>query len=151
RLEAQRLDLPCAGAQRAAPRVVIEDGTVVVAEVPQQPPEPFGAAHRAVGDDEDAGADAGATRGGSERLRRRQRMPPFARRRGEVVLDVEKRRAWDVTGEIELSPAAGVAELPAAVGELVAHGRESRCVTEKSRGPETPQTLRRITTFDRHT
>jgi len=54
-----------------------EHRDVVVTEVPEQPPEPRGAAGRAlvVGDDEDSLADPGPTRGGCERLRARARMP----------------------------------------------------------------------------
>jgi hypothetical protein len=37
---------------------------------------------------------------------------------GEVLVDVEERSTRDVSGEIELAPAAWVAELPAAVDEL---------------------------------
>jgi hypothetical protein len=43
-----------------------------------------------------------------------------ARRRSEILVDVEKRRAGDVPGQVELAATAGVAELPAAVDELVA-------------------------------
>jgi hypothetical protein len=47
-------------------------------------------------------------------------MPPaFARRSREVLVDVEEGRAGDVSGEKELTPAAGRAQLPAAVDELV--------------------------------
>ena len=51
-----------------------ENGAVAVAEVAEEPPQPLRAAHRAVGNDEDSGADPGAARGGGETLRRRQRM-----------------------------------------------------------------------------
>jgi hypothetical protein len=40
--------------------------------------------------------------------------------RGEIGIDIEEARAGDVPGEIELAPAPGGAELPAAVDELVA-------------------------------
>ena len=44
----------------SGPRQLLEvdHRAVVVAEVPEQPPEPFRAAHVPVGDDEDAVADA---------------------------------------------------------------------------------------------
>src|ERR1700758_295027 len=48
-------------------------------------------------------------------------MPAFARRVGEVDVDVEERGPRDVTGEVQLAPALGCAELPAAVDELVVH------------------------------
>jgi hypothetical protein len=35
----------------------------------------------------------------------------------EIVVDVEKGRARNVSGEIELPPASGIPELPAAVDE----------------------------------
>ena len=57
-----------AAAQRPEPAVELEHGAVVVAEVAQQPPEPLGAAHVPVGDDEDALADPGP-RGGARRSR----------------------------------------------------------------------------------
>ena len=40
---------------------------------------------------------------------------------GEVLVHVEERGARHVPGEIELAPALGRAQLPAAVDELVAH------------------------------
>jgi hypothetical protein len=50
-------------------------------------------------------------------------MPsPLARLRREVGVDVEEARAGNVAGEVELTPARGIAELPAAVDELVAQG-----------------------------
>ena len=89
------LDLLVARAQRAAPAVEVEHGAVVVTEVAQEPPEPLGAAHVPVGDDEDARADPGP-RGG-----RRRRRPPSgsgcrprrARRGRQVLVDVEERGA----------------------------------------------------------
>ncbi len=39
---------------------------------------------------------------------------------GQVGVDVEKARTRDVAREVELTPTPGVAELPAAVDELVA-------------------------------
>jgi hypothetical protein len=41
---------------------------------------------------------------------------------GEVRVDVEKARTRYVSGDVELAPTSGVAELPAAVDELVAQG-----------------------------
>ena len=43
-----------------------------------------------------------------------------AGRRREVAVDVEKRRARDVPGEVELASACRVGDVPAAVDELVA-------------------------------
>ena len=48
--------------------------------------------------------------------------PALARRRGEVLVHVQERGAGNVPGEVELPAASGVAEIPAAVDELVAHG-----------------------------
>src|SRR6266536_695694 len=122
RLEARGLDLLLAGAQRAEPPVELEHGAVVVAEVAEKPPEPLGAAHVPVGDDEDALADPRARRGADEVVGIRERVPPAgARRRGEILVDVEKRRARVVSGQVELAAPAGVAQLPAAIDELVAH------------------------------
>src|SRR4029077_8345901 len=98
-------------------------GAVVVAEVAQQPPEPFGAAHVPVGDDEDAVAHPGPRGGAGEILGTRQRVTrtrPW--RRGEVLVHVEKRRSGDMPGEVELAALSRRAELPAAVDELVAQG-----------------------------
>ena len=103
------------------PGVEVDHAAGVVAEVAQQPPEAFRPAHVPVGDDEDTVADACPTCGGSEDVRFGKRMPPTrSRRRGKVAVDVEEARARDVSFEIELAPAAGIAELPAAVDELVA-------------------------------
>ena len=72
-------------------RVELEHGAVVVAEVAQQPPEPLGAAHVPVGDDEDAVADPGPSGCARELVLLRQRMSaPRAGRRGEVGVDVEE-------------------------------------------------------------
>src|SRR5690348_9877534 len=51
-------------------------------------------------------------------------MPPGTGHRqvGEVVVDVEERGAGDMAGEVQLPAPGGVAELPAAVDELVSHG-----------------------------
>src|SRR5581483_9040516 len=62
RLELLPLGKLLAAAEGAAPRLEIDDRTVVVTEVAQQPPESLGAARAAVGDDEDAGTDASRTR-----------------------------------------------------------------------------------------
>jgi hypothetical protein len=54
-------------------------------------------------------------------------MPPAgARRRGKVGFDVEEGGAGDVSGEVELAPAAGIPELPAAIHELVPHATTVR-------------------------
>jgi len=92
-----------------------------VAEMTQEPPEPLGAAHVAVGDDEDAAADPCAPGRTREVVRMGQRMAaaPAGRRR-QVRVDVEEARPGNVTGEVEVAAAAGLAQLPAAVDELVA-------------------------------
>jgi hypothetical protein len=92
-----------------------------VTEVAQEPPEPLGASHRPVRDDEDAGADPGPACSRRERRRRGKRVPALAGRCREVLLDVEERGAGNVAGEIELAPPLRVAELPPTVDELVAH------------------------------
>jgi hypothetical protein len=92
-----------AGAQRPEPAVELEHRARVVPEVAQQPPEPLGAAHVPVRDDEDAVADPGSRGRAHEVLGRGQRVA--ARRPGlcrEVLVDVEKRRAGNVTCEVEL-------------------------------------------------
>src|SRR5262249_48627977 len=90
-------------------------------EVAQQPPEALGPAHRAIGDHEDPVADAGACSRLGELILARERMPSARPgRRRQVGLDVEKRRARDVSFEVELAAASGLAELPTAVDELVA-------------------------------
>jgi hypothetical protein len=94
-----------------------------VAEVAEQPPEAFGAAHVPVRDHEGAVADAGARCGLRELVGIRQRMPAArAGRRRQVVVDVQKAGTRDVAAEIELTAAAGAAELPAAIDELVTQG-----------------------------
>ena len=101
-------------------RVEVDHGAVVVAEVAQQPPEPLGAAERAVRDDEDAGADPGRAGRAGEVAGRRQRMAPArARRSGEVALDVEERGAGMCPARYCAPPEAGVVERPAAVDEPV--------------------------------
>jgi hypothetical protein len=99
-----------------------------VAEVAEQPPEPLGAAHVPVGDDEDAVADPGARCGGRKRLLAGKRMATARTgRRGEVGVHVEERRARDVAGEIELAGARRVADVPAAIDELVPHPEINTC------------------------
>jgi hypothetical protein len=91
-----------------------------VTEVAQQPPEPLGAAHVPVGDDEDTVADACPARSRGEGVLLGKRMPPArSRPPGQVGVDIEEARARDVSLEIELAAAAGLAELPATVDELV--------------------------------
>jgi hypothetical protein len=52
---------------------------------------------------------------------------------GKVVVEVEERSAGDVPLEVGAAAVLGVGEVPAAVDELVAQGRESslanRCIT----------------------
>src|SRR5581483_7081837 len=125
RHEGLRLDLLLAAAQGTGPRVDAADehAAVVVPEMAEQPPQPLGAAERAVRDDEHAVADARARGRGREPLRRGQRMPARALDGpiGEVVVDVEERRPRNVTGEVELAAPTGRSELPAAVDESGAH------------------------------
>jgi hypothetical protein len=100
----------------------VENRTVVVSEVAEKPPETLGSAHAPVGDDQDAVADACTAGAFREPLGARKRMPAltFDGLVREIRVDVEKRRAGDVSFEVELSPLAWTAELPTAVDELVA-------------------------------
>src|SRR4051812_37416470 len=121
--ERRRLDRFLARGQRSFPGVEVDDGAVVVAEVPQEPPESLRAADRSVGDDEDTVTDPGAPGCGGEPLGGRQGMAP---RTGngeirEVLVDVEERGARDVAGEVQLAPTARISELPATIDELIAH------------------------------
>ena len=95
----------------------------VVAEVPQEPPQPLRASQRPVCDDLDARPDPGARRRRGESLGRRKRMPPLRRggQVGEIVVDVEERGPGNVARDIELASSSGRAELPPAVDELIAH------------------------------
>jgi hypothetical protein len=90
----------------------------------KEPPEPLGAAHAPVRDDEDAVTDPCPLGDGGESLRARQRMPSLTldRQVREILVDVEKRRSWDVAFEVELAATSGVPELPAAVDESVGEG-----------------------------
>jgi hypothetical protein len=49
----------------------------------------------------------------------------FARWRREVAVDIEERRARNVSGEVELASARRVGDVPAAVDELVPHSSGS--------------------------
>ena len=90
-------------------------------EVAQQPPETFGSAHVPVGDDEDAVADASTSGRAGEVFAVRKRVAPARTLRcRQIRIDVEEACAGDVAFQIELAAAAGIAELPAAVDELVA-------------------------------
>ena len=92
-----------------------------MAPVAEEPPEALGAAHVAAGDDEGAVADSRPAGGGGERVRVRQWVTAArAGFRREIGVDVEEARTWNVSREIELTPTARIAELPAAVDELVA-------------------------------
>src|SRR5262245_32947635 len=116
-----------------------------MAEVAQQPPQPLRAAHVPVGDDEDAVADACARRGARKSVEIRQRMAASrARLRREIGVDVEEARARDMAGEVELTTAAGVSQLPTAVDELVSHTHEK---WEKVRlpGSRTPSSIIELT------
>jgi hypothetical protein len=70
-LDGSGLDRFLTDRQRTVPGVEIQDCAVVVTEVPKQPPQPLGAAERAVGDHEGRPADSGARRRCRELLGRR--------------------------------------------------------------------------------
>ena len=127
RHESRGLDVLVAGPQRTEPPVEVDHRARVVSPVPEQPPQPLGAPHVSVRHDEDAVADSCARRRGGEVLGVRQGMPTaLAGRAREIRVDVEKRRARDVPGAIQLAPAGRVADVPAAVDELVAHAEMLR-------------------------
>jgi hypothetical protein len=105
-----------------------------VPEVAQEPPQACCAAGHplVVGNDEQAGADPRRRGSGGEVFRAWKRVSASlcpARGRGKLALDVEERRTRDVPREVELPPAVGLAELPAAVDELVAQARSLESVT----------------------
>jgi len=141
------LELLLARAELSAPDVdpAEENGAVVVAEVPKQPPEALGTAHRAVRDNVNAGRDARTPGGSSEALRGGQRMPAGVRHRQirQVGVHVEERSAGDVAREVELATTLRIAELPAAVDELVPQipttsERRSRMATSRQIPPISP-------------
>ena len=120
-----RLDRLVARGERPAPGVEVDHGAGVVAEVAQQPPEPLGAAQRAVGDDEDVRRRcprAPAARG--EVARPRQRMParraPGGAERSRSTSRNDRARDVARRGSAR-RPQPGSSERPAAVDELVAH------------------------------
>ena len=120
--ELRRLDLLLAAAERAVPRVEVDHCARIVAVVPQQPPQALGASHASVRDDENVGPDAGARRGRRELRGARQRMATAgSRRRGQVAVEVEERRAGDVRLEVEAPPRLRIGDVPAAVDEAVRH------------------------------
>src|SRR5207253_1886514 len=99
-----------------------------VAEMAEEPPEPLGPSHRAVGDDEDARPDPRTPGRRLEVVGVGKGMPPaLPRRRRELAVDVEEARTRNVAREIELPPAVGTPELPTAIHELVTHLREFGC------------------------
>jgi hypothetical protein len=92
-----------------------------VAEVTQEPPQPLGATHVPVSDNEDVIANTCPRRGTREPFGIGQRMSAaHARRRRQIGVDVEKARARNVAGEVELAAAVRFPELPPTVDELVA-------------------------------
>jgi hypothetical protein len=110
-----------------------------VADVPEQPPEPLGAAHRPVGDDEDAGADSSPGSRRREGLEVRQRMTAARPRgRGEVAVDVEEAGARNVPLEVELAAAVDVPQLPATVDEPDGHDASVTPVPPAAYGPRQP-------------
>src|SRR5205823_5521948 len=91
-------------------------------EVPQEPPEALGSAHRAVRDHEHSLADSRPGSSRREVVRMGKRMPSSPAGRGrEVLVHVEKRRARNVPLEVELAPTVPVTKVPATIDELVAH------------------------------
>src|SRR5262249_18261342 len=110
-LEPRGLRLLVARGERAVPVEEGDHGTCIVAEVAQQPPQPLGAAERAVGDDVDAGADARAARGLRELGLVGERVaaarPRWAR---EVAVDVEERGPRDVPRQILAAAPVGIVE-----------------------------------------
>ena len=109
--------------ERPAPGVEVDHRAVVVPEVAEQPPEPLGAAERAVGDDEDA-----RRRSRQRRPRgrsRRRRAADAGRPRPAAPRDRARRRGTPRPGCVRRGTAraapARVVERPAAVDELVAH------------------------------
>jgi len=111
------------------PGVEVDDPAVVVTEVAQQPPQSFGSALGAIGDDEDARPDPGRTRRACEGTRLRQRMTAAKPgRRREVGVDVQEARAGNVSGKVELAAALGLPELPATVDELVAQTQQATSI-----------------------
>jgi hypothetical protein len=112
-----------AGLGRAAGRApgaqaAVEHGHVLVAEVPQQPPEPRGAAlaRPVVRDHARVVAHARAPGSRLERRRLRQRVAAaLARLPGQVAIHVEEGRTGDVAFEPEALAGARLAELEAAV------------------------------------
>ena len=129
RNEDGRLDRFLALRQRPEPdpEPSVEHSRLIVAEVPQQPPEPRRAARHAlvVGDDERARADARTTGSGRKLLRRRQRVTAahFRRHRQvrELRVEVEERRARDVPLEVAPAGRRRIGEVVAAVGEANLH------------------------------
>ena len=81
RLELGRLNILFGGSKRPQPAHEVQHRAVVVPEVAQQPPEPLGAAHRAVRHDEDTVADAGSPDYLGEVRLARQRVPSARTRR----------------------------------------------------------------------
>ena len=129
RNELDRLDLLLAAAKRPAPRVdsADQDTAVGMPVMAEEPPEPLGAAHRPIGDDEGVRPDPRPPGGSREALRGRQRMAPriWDGEIGKVLIDVEKRGAGDMPLEVQLAAPGGISELPAAVDELDPHGDDS--------------------------
>ena len=120
--ELRRLGRLLAHCERAAPRFEIEDGARVVSVVAEEPPEPLGAAERAVGDDERLGADPGPRHRRRERVGRRERVAAVqAGRSGELSLEVDEHRSRDVPLAVGAAAGLGVVERPAAVNEAIAH------------------------------
>src|SRR5262249_2710183 len=139
RLEGRRVRVLCAARHRSVPGVEVDHRAGVVAEVPQEPPEPLRTAERAVGDHEDAGADPGPPRCLREVGCGGQRMAAAgAGRSGEVALDVEESGSRDVPCQVLAAAPVGILERPTAVDEGVAHAGK----LERSSAAETPDAAR---------
>jgi hypothetical protein len=129
RTEVGRLDVLLAGTERPEPVVQssAQDGSVVVPEMAEEPPEPRGAAVHflVVGDDERVVSDPGRSGRAGEVFRSRKGVPPSVAtsgRRRKLRLDVQKERAGNVAAQIERTPDLRMPELPPAIDELHPHG-----------------------------
>ncbi len=111
-----------AASQFPKPRLQVDHCAGVMPEMPEQPPEPLGAAERSVRDDERIGPDPGAGGRSGEVHSPRERMAPAGPGRcGQVPLDVEERCARDMALQIGPSTEVRVIERPPAVDEDIVH------------------------------
>ena len=119
RLDARRVNGNRPALGHPLPDAPVEDGHVVVAVGAEQVPQAGGDRARGVvvGDDADAGSDAGRSRRPCELRLGRPGMPPRekpapATRRREVLVYVEKHCAGDVTRPPGVASPAGGIEIP---------------------------------------